>query len=401
MRTEVAVVGAGPAGLIAARELALKGVEVTVFEEHPVIGEPSHCAGVLSVEGLQRLGVDPSPDFVQHEVRGGTVYSPGGASIRIAGSRTRAYVVDRAAFDRHLADMAHDRGAVIRKGYRIAELTVQNGHVVGVRGDEGATPAGTVIDGEGAGGSLARKLGLPRPTDGVLSGMNVEVSGVDLEPHMAEVWLGRDLAPGLFAWVIPTGERTARCGLACACGDAIERLSAFLGRRFGEVERSEPRGWPVLTGGPIDRTFSDGLLLVGDVAGQAKPTTGGGVIMGGLCAIEAARTAAAALEAGDASARFLGRYERAWKEALGDEFSAMLGIRGFVNKLSDDRLERLLDSAKRAGLEEELEALVDRGDMDMQSGVLRSALAHPGLLRVLAGSLGRLALGELRGLFKV
>jgi len=401
LRTEVAVVGAGPAGLIAARELAHKGVEVTVFEEHPVIGEPSHCAGVLSVEGLQRLGVDPSPDFVQHEVRGGTVYSPGGTSIRIAGSRTRAYVVDRAAFDRHLADMAHDVGADIRKGHRIVELSVQNGQVIGVRGDEGATRAGVVIDGEGAGGSLARRLGLPRPAEGVLSGVNVEVSGLDLEPHNAEVWLGRDIAPGLFAWVIPIGEGEARCGLASAGGDAFERLSAFLGRRFEEVECSEPRGGLVLTGGPVSRTYADGVLLVGDVAGQTKPTTGGGVVLGGLCALEAAETAAEALEEGDSSAQFLARYERRWRDALGREFSSMLGARRFVNKLSDDRLERLFDSAKRAGLEEELEALVDRGDMDMQSGVLRSALAHPGLLRVLAGSLGRLALGELRGLFKV
>jgi flavin-dependent dehydrogenase len=57
LRTEVAVVGGGPAGLIAARELASKGVQVKVFEEHSKIGIPNHCAGVLSIEGLKRIGI--------------------------------------------------------------------------------------------------------------------------------------------------------------------------------------------------------------------------------------------------------------------------------------------------------------------------------------------------------
>ena len=118
MRAEVAVVGAGPAGLITARELAGRGVEVKVFEEHHVIGEPNHCAGIISVEGLDRLGIRPS-EFVQHEVRGGTVFSPDGTGITIVGSRTRAYIVDRGEFDRSISGLAQDRGAEVETGQRI------------------------------------------------------------------------------------------------------------------------------------------------------------------------------------------------------------------------------------------------------------------------------------------
>ncbi|TET70993.1 NAD(P)/FAD-dependent oxidoreductase [Candidatus Bathyarchaeota archaeon] len=400
MRTEAAVVGAGPAGLIAARELARRGVEVKVFEEHPVIGEPSHCAGILSVEGLRRLGVEPDHRFIRHEIRGGTAFSPNGAGIRITGSRTRAYVVDRAQFDRHLAEMALDSGAEIETDYRVKELLVKGGRVSGVRG-KADVEAGVVINAEGAAGALARRIGLPRPEEGVLAGLNVDVTDVDPEPYMAEVWLGDCLAPGLFAWVAPTGEGEARCGLACSRGDAHALLRGFLERRFGLKDCGEPERWPVLTGGPIERTYSDGLLLVGDVAGQTKPTTGGGVILGGLCAIEAAGTACEALEAGDTSSEFLSRYEDRWRGALGGEFSSMLGARRFLNGISDDRMDRIFASLKGAGLESTLERFVDEGDMDMQSGVLRSALTHPGLLKVLAGSLGRLALGELKGLFNL
>jgi digeranylgeranylglycerophospholipid reductase len=401
LRTEAVVVGAGPAGLIAAREIARRGFEVKVLEEHDVVGKPNHCAGVLSVEGLRRLNVEPSPEFVQQEVMGGTLYSPGGASIRISVGRTRAYVVDRTAFDMHLADLAKDKGVEIETGHRVRNLIIRDGHVAGVIGSKHETESDLVIDGEGAGGLLARNLELPRPSEGVLSGVNAEVRNVDVEPRMVEVWLGKDLAQGLFAWIIPIGEDATRCGLACARGDAHEMLRGFLRRRFGDVEYSEPRVWPVLTGGPLGKTFGDGFLLVGDVAGHTKPTTGGGVIMGGLCAIEAAKTAAEALEAGDSSASFLSMYERNWRAALGKEFSAMLSVRRLLNKIPDERMDRLLGSLRMSRLEATLEGLADVGDMDMQSGVVRSALRHPGILRAVLEGLGRIALAELRALFNL
>lgn len=400
MRTEAAVVGAGPAGLIAAREIARKGFRVKVFEEHHEIGEPNHCAGVLSVEGLRRLGIDPDLRFIKHEIRGGTIFSPDGTSIRIVDSRTRAYVVDRVIFDRHLAGMALDSGAEIETDTRIRELMVEAGMVTGVRGDT-SVEADVVIDAEGASGALAGRMGLPRPEHGVLAGINADVPDAEPEPNMVGVWLGEDLAPGLFAWVIPTGDGEARCGLACSEGDGLERLRLFMERRFDLPECGKPVRWPVLTGGPIDRTYTDGLLLVGDVAGQTKPTTGGGVILGGLCAIEAAGTAAEALEAGDFSADFLSRYERRWRGSLGKEFSSMLRARRFLNGVSDDRMNRVFASLRGAGLESTLEYFVEEEDMDMQGGAIRSALTHPGMMRALMGGLGRLAFAELRALFNL
>ena len=163
----------------------------------------------------------------------------------------------------------------------------------------------------------------------------------------------------------------------------------------------QPARWPVLTGGPIDKTHRDGLLLVGDVAGHTKPTTGGGVILGGMCAMMAAETAIQALNEGDYSAGFLGRYDERWREALGGEFSSMLGMRRFLNSISDPRMNRIFATVKSAGLEPTLGTFIEEGDMDLQSGVLRKALTHPGMLRVMASSVGRLALGELRGLFNI
>lgn len=400
-KTDVVVVGAGPAGLLAAREVASRGLGVKVLEEHNVVGVPNHCAGLLSVEGLARLGVEPSPDFVQNEITGGWIYSPGGEVLEVPGTRTRAYVVDRTLFDRYLAASAEEEGADVETGRRVEELIRGDAGVEGVRGQAWSIKAQVVIDAEGAGASLARGIGFAPPGSGVLRGINMEVSNVDVGSHMVEVWFGSDFAPGLFAWVIPLGERTARCGLACRGGAALSGLRRFLANRFREPECSSPRSGVVLTGGPIGKTYGDGVLLVGDVAGQTKATTGGGVILGGLCAIEAGITAADAVDACDCSAGFLQRYQRAWREALGGDFSSMLSVRRLLNKMSDRSLDRIFEAVRRGGLEDTIRGLVDVGDMDTQSGVIRASLVNPRLLRLLLTCLGRMALDELRSLFNL
>jgi geranylgeranyl reductase family protein len=400
MKTEVAVVGGGPAGLIAARELAAQGIHVKVFEEHPEIGTPNHCAGILSVEGLKRIGVEPDLKFLRHEIKGGTAFAPDGTAIRITGGRTRAYIVDRAIFDKHLAETAIDASAEIERNHRIRDLVFKDDRVAGVRGDVDVE-ASIVINAEGISGALARRAGLPRPENGVLAGINANVPDAQLEPGMVEVWFSENLAGGMFAWAVPAGENEVRCGLATDKGDALKLLREFVKSRFGLTECGEPERWPVLTGGPIDKTYGEGLLLVGDVAGHTKPTTGGGVILGGMCAMMAAETAIQALEEGDCSAGFLRRYDERWRVALGGEFSSMLGMRRFLNSIPDPRMNRVFASVKSSGLEPTLETFIEEGDMDLQSSVLRKALIHPGMLQVMVSSASRLALGELRDLFNI
>jgi flavin-dependent dehydrogenase len=218
---------------------------------------------------------------------------------------------------------------------------------------------------------------------------------------VVEVWLGKHLAPGLFAWVIPLGSERGRCGLASEGGNTVEYLKRFLRVRFGGKKYLNAFKWPVLTGGPISKTFGDGILLVGDVAGQTKPTTGGGVVLGGLCAIEAAKTVVRAVEEGNSSSRFLSIYERGWRKVLGKDFSSMLSLRRFLNKTPDDHLDKVIEALKHYGLETTLEEIVKQGDMDLQSKVIRLTLTNPKLLKVLTRSLGSLALRELRSLFNL
>jgi geranylgeranyl reductase family protein len=400
-RADVVVVGAGPSGLIAARELAKKSVNVKVLEEHGIIGEPNHCAGLISIEGLERLGIRPSRQFVYQEITGGKVYSPSGESIRISSSRARAVVVDRTAFDQHLAQLAQDEGAEIETNNRVKSLIFKHERLAGVECKKNHIQTSLVIDAEGAGGSLARAFGYVNSNRMLLNGVNTDVSDLNIESNIVEVWFGRKIAPDFFSWIIPKNQTQARCGLACSSGDPGARLRQFLFNRFGKKTVALLKPWPVLVNGPAEKNVGNGFMLIGDVAGQTKPTTGGGVVMGGLCAIEASKVAIEALEKGDFSEKFLKTYEKKWRDKLINEIKAMTIARKIFNHIEDKEFEKLISEIKKTGLEKTLLEIIEKSDMDMQKRALISTVKNPKIMRVLIGTLGRYAFGEIKDLFKL
>jgi geranylgeranyl reductase family protein len=395
MGSDALVVGAGPAGLLTAKEIASKGFSVRVLEEHARVGVPSHCAGLISVEGLERIGVRATGEFVQNTITGGRIYSPDGQFIEIRDKRPRAHVVDRAALDQHIASLTVDAGAEIILGRRIERLTLSDGRITGASGVGWIEESRVTIDAEGPSRRLAKAAGLIAERRKPLLGVNTEIP-CEVDPSMVEVWFGREAAPGFFAWVIPTSAEQARIGLAANEGDPTRLLAGFVKRRFGDVAYPPPRAGQVLVDGPMSRTAFPGLLLVGDAAGHVKATTGGGVVLGGLCAIEAGKAATSTLESGDDA--HLAAYEDAWRSLYASEFKSMQTLRNLADKVSDTRMNRFLRAFRDARLVDKLNELVAGGDMDMQDEVIRKALSEPKIVKAALSGLGRLALAELRGL---
>lgn len=386
--------GAGPAGLLAAARVAERGFSVQVFEEHEAVGEPSHCTGLISVEGLERLGLRPDGSFLQNTVYGGRIYAPNGECIEVANRRPRAYVVDRAALDRHLAERATDSGAELVLGRRVDEIRY-TGEAASLRLGAHTVDPRVIVDAEGPGARLLQAAGHDAGQKGLINGFNVELDGVDLDQGLVELWFGKRLAHGFFAWVVPTGGGSARCGLASR-GGSLEALYSFVEKRFGVESPLRVRAGRVCTGGPVRRTVYGNLLLVGDAAGQVKPTTGGGVVLGGLCAGIAGDVASEYL---GGEARDLAQYEKLWRKIYGFELGAMLTLRRLLNRLSDGRLNRAIEAFREEGLQDKAQRLLEAGDVDMQAGVIKEALTDPAILGALVRSLGRVALGELLSLF--
>lgn len=400
MNPEVAIVGAGPAGLLAASQISRLGYNVTVYEEHKTIGEPNHCSGMISSEGFKHLGINPSKRFVQNKINGGRVYCPNGDFVLYKQKKIRAYVVNRASLDKYFAEQALDLGVEIKLGTKIRELLRKNKSINGLKTSNDEIITNIVINGEGAKRSLLNNAKLIDNHKRLLTGFNVELSKITIDSELVEVWLNEKLAKGLFGWVIPLDKLQARVGLATSRNDGYECLRRFIKQRFKLIQISGVRTGLVSTGGPLKRTAWPGMMVVGDAAGHAKPTTGGGVVIGGLCAKIAGETAVKALESEDNSMKVLEVYEKKWRKLYQEELLAMLALRKLLNSLSNDRMNRIFYNVRDTGLTSAFLNLIKDGDMDMQFEVIRKALMNPKILKLLMNTIGKLALSEILSILK-
>ncbi len=396
MKTEAAIIGAGPAGLIAAQIISSKGYHSTVFEEHRRVGTPNHCAGIISVSGFEQLGIPLDDSFYLNTINGGRLYSKDGTCIEIRDRKPRAHIIDRCEFDRHLAGLAVDSGVDLRTSTRVKEILSTTKGVVGLKTEGYSVRSNILINSEGAKGRLMTKAGMPTSQKGVYNGFNVDIRGIEVEQDMVEVWFNDELSDNFFTWVTPVDEETVRVGLGTSRNDGHEALRKFIKKRFDKVDIPSIHAGLICAGGPVNKTSYPGMLLVGDVAGQVKPTTAGGVVIGGLCAGLAGEAASKYL-ASDAQTD-LDCYEKEWRKHYGHELSTMLTLRKMLNSLGDERLNRMFKAFNNERMGGKLTKLIERGDMDMQADVIKRAFSDPGILAVMAKVAGRVMLGEVTSL---
>lgn len=378
--TDVAIVGAGPVGLLAAREVARSGIKVSVFEEHSEVGVPSHCAGLISVAGVEKLDLKLDQRVIINRVRGALFHSPGGLTFSVKTDGAKAFVVNREAFDKFLADEAQDAGADIYLNSKVRGLICVGTNVVGVRMRERTVRSKITIDCEGGDPKLTKEAGLVRPRE-ILPAAQFEVeSEGEFDPDCVEVFLGSRVAPGFFAYVVPLDSSLARIGLASKSGSPRELLKDLLKKRLRKYAIKRVEGGFIITSGPISRTYANGFIAIGDASGQTKPTTGGGIITGGICARIAGRVSSSAVTRDDCSAKFLKKYQLLWKKKLGREFRVMRLARLILNNLPDKAIDRIF----KVIIENDLQRLIEkRGDVDFQSGVLMALAKSPVLLKVM------------------
>jgi digeranylgeranylglycerophospholipid reductase len=373
---DVAVVGAGPAGSMAARYAAKSGANTILLEEHNSIGWPVECAGLIGWRALKEAEL-PTDNFILRNLRGATVISPGGERIDFKAKSSKAYVVDRRLFDRALALEAIRDGAELRLGsqVRCIDRSSDNKGNLIILGDNEKIKAGVVIIAEGVRAQLARKAGLGPPKL-ILSGAQVELPFMVDDPEKVELHLIAGL--GLFGWVIPLDAETARIGL-CATRHGCEYLRIFLQKEC--IKRrvlASPAGLFVggLPLGPSKRTVVDGLLAVGDVAGQVKPSSGGGIYPALICAKIAGNIAAAASKEGDWSAKRLREYDRKWRALVGRELDIGMKFNQLLTRMTNKDIDEAIQYlGKRSDL---IKIILDQGDIDQPSLLMMKILPRIG-----------------------
>jgi geranylgeranyl reductase family protein len=382
---DVVIIGAGPAGLHAARRLAERHVAVVVLEEHQTVGEPVHCTGILAREAFAEF--DLSRASILNELTTARFVSPFGQQFSHQTHQVEAVVVDRAAFDAGLADAATRAGATIVRGARATALRrVADGVEVTVAGQATVAARACVLACGGRYG-LHRTLGLGLPSL-YLHTAQREVPAS--RPGDVEVHFGRGIAPHGFAWAVPVwrdGRPHARIGVMAEgeapryFGRMLDRVAARWGIDAAAVPTPRQKILPLAR---IDRTYDERLIVVGDAAGLVKPTTGGGIYYSLLSATIAAEVLAEALTGEDLSAARLAEYERRWHDRLASELDTQLSFRQLVQGMPDHDIEGLFDLALTDGV---LPIVKRTASFNRHRKLIVALLKHPPARQLLFRSL--------------
>jgi flavin-dependent dehydrogenase len=202
----------------------------------------------------------------------------------------------------------------------------------------------------------------------VLTGLQYEIENENYAKDFVELYFGNGVAPGFFAWIVPTEDRL-RVGLA-ATENPKQHLDNFLERKFGKVEILEQHGGRI----PLkcrDRITKKNIALVGDAAGQVKPTTGGGVYVG----MHAAKILAEAIKN-----RSLDHYVREFNEQLQPELVMGGRIRKLIKSLADGEIDKIWGILNRPKIKKLFE---EHGDMDRPSLLAKGITKDPSILLLL------------------
>ncbi len=344
---DIVVVGAGPAGSMAAYTAA-PSCDVVVLEKRAHIGVPKQCAEGTSDGIFKKLKIDVDPKWISRKIKFARLVSPSGIKVDLKDERIKqlkfGYVLDRKKADKGLAERAARAGAdmYLRTLYKGGKR--ENNHII-VKArqlDEDLTfKAKIIIAADGIMSRVAKDFGINTVLNlrHLESCCQYEMTGVEREDCI-ELYFGNEIAPKGYAWIFPKEKDTANVGIGILPTKAEHPARVYLDRFITQVGLSgkivEMNAGGVPVSGPITHTYADNLLIAGDAAHMANPVSGGGIHTALLSGKFAGETALKAIEQGEYTKKYLKPYEKLWKDDFGRELDLSLKGRFILEEFTDE-----------------------------------------------------------------
>lgn len=366
MKYDVIVVGGRIGGSVSSLIASQNDADVLMIEKRQEIGTPVQCAEGTTLSTFETLEMKPSKKYVSTEINGATVHAPDGRSVELDGviddnflddTGLQGYILDRKVFDKHLAIQSAKAGTDIMMKTTVTDLLRKNGQICGVvakhLGKTMEIKADMIIAADGVESNMTRLAGLtkPRTTNDICSCAQYELVGLDFDPHKLNFYFGQEIAPGGYLWMFPKGEDSINVGLGVRSSKntAYHYLNKFISRYDATPVELNIGGVPL--SGPIDKSYTDNLLVVGDAAGQVDPITGGGIHLTVFCAKIAGEIAADAVKNEDTSKNVLKKYDMLWREKFEKNLKLSLKYRKAADKLTDKDMNALAEFLEKNKME--------------------------------------------------
>jgi digeranylgeranylglycerophospholipid reductase len=364
---DVLIIGGGPAGALAAKTAAEKGLSACIVEKRPAIGAPVRCAEGIGREALHEF-IDPDPRWISAEMTGAGIVAPDGFFMKLesdmAGSKV-GYVLDRKFFDRELVWKAAEAGADVAVKSRASAPIMENGFLKGAKveycGKVTNVRADVVIAADGVESKFSRWCGIDTtvPVREIMSSVQYVMADIDIDEHSTVFYLGNEVAPEGYLWIFPKGKRMANVGIGISgkkSGEghrAKDYLDRFVKKTFphGKTIEYIPGGVSVCR--PLDCTVADGLIIAGDAARVVDPLTGGGIYNAMFTGRLAAQVAAECISKGDVSKKALMAYDKAWRVSkMGKAIERNYHIKEYLIRQPDAKLNEIIHSVSKLNLKE-------------------------------------------------
>lgn len=363
---DVLIIGAGPAGSIAAREASANGAKTLIIDKKSEIGNPKRCAEGIIDGVLEKMNIELDEKWIARRIDGARIVSPNNTSAWFTSENldtpATGIVLERKVFDKHVTMDAIRSGAeVMIKTEALSMKKVDDYFLVDINGfntDITQIKAHIVIGADGPEGHVGAWAGLNTkvPLEEMDSGIQYEMTNLKMDKNNTLEFYFGSVAPGGYVWFFPKGYDTANVGIdvtgARATKSAKEYLDDFIANNYAtkdaQIVEVNVGGNPLC--GVFDKIITDNLMLVGDAAGCINPITGGGIDTALESGMIAGQVAARAIKEEDYSEDNLKEYSDYVEEHIAKKFRKYIHIRDFLYGLDDDDLNEYISAVANAGL---------------------------------------------------
>ncbi|MDR0767180.1 MAG: NAD(P)/FAD-dependent oxidoreductase [Methanosarcinales archaeon] len=363
---DVVIVGAGPAGSMAAKYAALGGADVLFVDRKREIGTPIQCAGftpdaseiekLIPGMTLPKEMKELPKNSILCQTKKQRLYTP---DLKSKEFDVNGYVLDRRLFDTELAEQAALQGAELLCGttvksvaFCVADAAKYTVRLSGVFGKIDVT-AKVIIGADGPNSLIGKTFGLSNSEYERGIGFEYKMTGVDIDSESLEMYFGNKYVPGGYIWIFPEGDGKANVGIGIRRSLCTEKLPAreFLNRFIREhpIASEKLKGGKItsviagaipVSGAPV-RTATDSVMIAGDAAGHVMATNGGGIPFAMAAGKIAGETAAEAVMSNKCGRGLsVAAYEQRWRAEFGEALDASVQARKLMDKflVSDTRM---------------------------------------------------------------
>ena len=382
---DIAVVGGGPAGLSAAYAAAKGGAKVVLFEKDQSIAHSIRTSGVTWISEMERLGI---PSKFYNPIQNYRFVSPSN-DILITGNVSKSCVLDIRGMYQHLAFLAAKEGVQLMVKSNVIDVIRDGDRVVGVKANTSkgrlTVRSTLVIDASGFSTSVGRKAGVAGQWKRYGVGAEYECYCDDIDSTTWVLMVGQKYSDAGYAWSFPLSTNRVRIGVGIgrpeSNAEPLEKLHEIIEKRFkpldalrdGKIQPIELHYGFIPNEGVRRNSIADGLVMVGDSAGQSNPL----VLEGIRYAIDFGRLAGkvgADSLSENSDKESLLEYERSWKSRVESKIHSALKVQMRWLGLTDEEWDKEIEILRDMTVHEFLDFI--KADFT-RVNMMKLALHHP------------------------